>query len=433
MPRCTVVDPRFGTRMRQIRERRGLSLRDLERPTLTSKSTLHKIETGVSRPTPETVRLIDDALQAGGELMAMVHPHRGVPAGEAGLRPAPPLEATQAARRRVDRRHVLAEGAFVAGMAVNPEMADMLANEPHEMNRALDGGASEETLRYFETSADRMMLEYERTGPVALLGPVLEHFRAVRRCIEQPQTVSGRRRLTRLGAKLGTLLGLFAYDDELRSRSWFAAARRAAIEAGDHELLAFTIARESVLDHYSGRAPAALEAALAAGRLLGDGGGVVAAMVAARTARAYAAIGDQQALPALDAAARHLEHAPTEQRERYGFTDPELAYYAETCHLLLGRRDAAEEAASQALELYKRYPSWMGPALVRLELAVGRLTGSAPDIEAAAAAAREALESLPVYHHTGPVRQRTVKIVETMCQHPEVPAAREFVDFVAQS
>ena len=84
MSRCTVVDPRFGARMRQLRERRGLSLRDLERPTLTSKSTLHKIETGVGRPTPETVRLIDDALHAGGELIAMVHPHQPVPAGEGG-------------------------------------------------------------------------------------------------------------------------------------------------------------------------------------------------------------------------------------------------------------------------------------------------------------------------------------------------------------
>jgi tetratricopeptide (TPR) repeat protein len=419
--------------MRQIRERRGLSLRDLERPTLTSKSTLHKIETGVSRPTPETVRLIDDALQAGGELMAMVHPHRPVPAGEAGPRPAPPLEATQAARRKVDRRHLLAGGAFVAGMAVNPEMADLLANEPHEMNRALDGGASEETLRYFETSADRMMTEFERTGPVALLGPVLEHFRAIRRCVEQPQTVSGRRRLTRVGAELGILLGLFAYDDELRSRSWFAAARRAAIEAGDHELQAKAIVDESVLDYFSGRAPAALEAALAAGRMLGDGGGVIAARVAARTARAYAALGDQRALRALDDAARHLEHAPAEQRESYLFGDAQHAYYAETCHLLLGRRDAAEQAATQALELYQRYPNWMDPALVRLELAVGRLGDPAPDIEAAAAVAQEALASLPAYHRTGPVRQRTAEIVETMCQHPNVPAAREFVDFVAQS
>jgi transcriptional regulator with XRE-family HTH domain len=423
--------------MRQIRERRGLSLRDLERPTFTSKSTLHKIETGVSRPTPETVRLIDDALEAGGELMAMVHPHQpgaGVAtAGDAGQRPARPLEATEAARRKLDRRHVLAGGAFVAGMAVNPDMADLLANEPHEMHRALDGGASEETLRYLEASADRMMLDFERAGPVALLGPVLEHFRAIRRCVEQPQTVSGRRRLTRLGAELGTLLGLFAYDDEVRSRSWFAAARRAAIEAGDDELLAKAIVDESVLDYFSGRAPVALEAALAAGRLLRDGGGVIAAMVAARTARAYAAIGDQRALRALDDAAGHLEQAPADPRETYLFGDAQLAYYRETCHLLLGGREAAEQAATRALELYQRYPNWMDPALVRLELAVGRLTDSAPDIEAAAAVAREALESLPFYHRTGPVRQRTAEIVETMCQHPNVPAAREFVDFVAQS
>jgi len=73
MRRRTVVDPRFGMRMRMLREERGRSLRDLEQPTLSSKSKLHNIETGATAPTLETARLIDEALQAGGELVAMVH------------------------------------------------------------------------------------------------------------------------------------------------------------------------------------------------------------------------------------------------------------------------------------------------------------------------------------------------------------------------
>jgi transcriptional regulator with XRE-family HTH domain len=73
MRRRTVVDPRFGMRMRMLREERGRSLRDLELPTLSSKSKLHNIETGATAPSLETARLIDDALQAGGELVAMVN------------------------------------------------------------------------------------------------------------------------------------------------------------------------------------------------------------------------------------------------------------------------------------------------------------------------------------------------------------------------
>lgn len=58
--------------MRALREERGLSLRALERPTLSSKSTLHNIETGAVAPSMETARLIDEALGAGGELAGMV-------------------------------------------------------------------------------------------------------------------------------------------------------------------------------------------------------------------------------------------------------------------------------------------------------------------------------------------------------------------------
>jgi hypothetical protein len=89
MRRRTVVDPRFGMRMRMLREERGRSLRDLELPTLSSKSKLHNIETGATAPSLETARLIDDALQAGGELVAMVH-EPGVRRAErsAGVPPA---------------------------------------------------------------------------------------------------------------------------------------------------------------------------------------------------------------------------------------------------------------------------------------------------------------------------------------------------------
>jgi transcriptional regulator with XRE-family HTH domain len=99
MRRRTVVDPRFGMRMRMLREERGRSLRDLEQPTLSSKSKLHNIETGATVPSLETARLIDDALQAGGELLAMV---REVPPDRDGRseQPAEPVPPALLARLR---------------------------------------------------------------------------------------------------------------------------------------------------------------------------------------------------------------------------------------------------------------------------------------------------------------------------------------------
>lgn len=107
MRRRAVVDPRFGSRMRMLREQRGLSLRDLEQPTLSSKSKLHNVETGVTAPSLETARLIDDALRAGGELVALVSRPGGPLADPDGMgehRLLASLRAALAGRRWPDER-----------------------------------------------------------------------------------------------------------------------------------------------------------------------------------------------------------------------------------------------------------------------------------------------------------------------------------------
>jgi transcriptional regulator with XRE-family HTH domain len=68
MVRHTVVDPRFGPRMRELRELHGLSLRALAGRTLANKSQLQAFEVGKERPSVETAQRIDTALEAGGDL-----------------------------------------------------------------------------------------------------------------------------------------------------------------------------------------------------------------------------------------------------------------------------------------------------------------------------------------------------------------------------
>ncbi|MGI5150390.1 helix-turn-helix domain-containing protein [Plantactinospora sp. CA-294935] len=72
MPHPPIVDPRFPARLRELRTARGLSLRDLARRTYYGKSQLHDLETSRSRPTVEAARRLDDALEAGGTLAALV-------------------------------------------------------------------------------------------------------------------------------------------------------------------------------------------------------------------------------------------------------------------------------------------------------------------------------------------------------------------------
>ncbi|MGW4463319.1 helix-turn-helix domain-containing protein [Micromonospora sp. NPDC004704] len=72
MPPAPIVDPRFPARLLELRIARGLSLRDLAKRVYFSKSYLHDLEIGRGRPTPETARRLDDALEAGGALAALV-------------------------------------------------------------------------------------------------------------------------------------------------------------------------------------------------------------------------------------------------------------------------------------------------------------------------------------------------------------------------
>ncbi|WP_433119127.1 helix-turn-helix domain-containing protein [Micromonospora sp. CA-246542] len=68
----TIVNPRFAAELTRRRLERGLSLRDLAHVAHYSKSFLHDLESARTRPTCAVARELDAALDAGGELAAMV-------------------------------------------------------------------------------------------------------------------------------------------------------------------------------------------------------------------------------------------------------------------------------------------------------------------------------------------------------------------------
>ncbi|GAB3808094.1 helix-turn-helix domain-containing protein [Micromonospora zhanjiangensis] len=69
-----IIDPRFPARLRELRTARGLSVRDLARRAHFSKTHVHDLETGRHRPTLDAARHLDDVLEAGGTLAALVIP-----------------------------------------------------------------------------------------------------------------------------------------------------------------------------------------------------------------------------------------------------------------------------------------------------------------------------------------------------------------------
>lgn len=67
-----IADPRFAAELTRLRTNSGLSLRDLARVVHHGKTYLHDLETGRTKPTGEVAQHLDNALQAGGTLAALV-------------------------------------------------------------------------------------------------------------------------------------------------------------------------------------------------------------------------------------------------------------------------------------------------------------------------------------------------------------------------
>src|SRR5947209_19061416 len=63
---------KVGAELRRLRADRGLSLSELARQVHYSTGYLSKIETGKKRITPEVARLVDEALDTGGVLAALL-------------------------------------------------------------------------------------------------------------------------------------------------------------------------------------------------------------------------------------------------------------------------------------------------------------------------------------------------------------------------
>ncbi|MFJ5219399.1 helix-turn-helix domain-containing protein [Streptomyces sp. NPDC088354] len=102
----------FGPALRELRLERGLSLAALARRTHYSKGYLSKIETGGKPVNADLARLCDEALDAGGELLALLPPVPPAGDGDAAAPcPYPGLSAygTEDAARFFGRERAVAE------------------------------------------------------------------------------------------------------------------------------------------------------------------------------------------------------------------------------------------------------------------------------------------------------------------------------------
>lgn len=274
----------FADKLRQLRARRGLSLRQLAAIVHHGKSYLHELETGRKPPTAAVARRLDAALEAAGSLADLICPVE--PTGEERRRPIEPV------------------------MPPGEPMGERDVEQLHETVRQLvmldtvhgSEGLYSTAVRAFRNAHRRMSTSGVRTG---LLGDI---HAAV--------------------AEVGEVAAWLAYDSERQqiSRQVANEAMLIAQLAGDTSMHRFLLSHLSMQATYQGRGA---EGLAIADRTLAENprSGRVVGMMRVRRARALGQLGDSgQALA-------ELERASNQLADGVGPDDPPWTWWLHTAEL----------------------------------------------------------------------------------------------------
>ncbi|MEU0551125.1 helix-turn-helix transcriptional regulator [Micromonospora sp. NPDC005979] len=272
--------------MRELRQARGISLRDLAKLTFHGKSYLHELETGRKAPTAHVAQRVDDALNADGDLVAL------------------------AARPAIRRREFVAAAGLAAalpqallshGRYVSPGTTARLAERTARLRR-LDnflGGADTRHLYAAEVDSTTRLLK------------------------NGSYSESVGRQLLAILAEQAQLAGWAAFDagrhaeaDRLY-RASLAAARDAAAHALAGNAYAFLAYQQLALGH------PAVETATAACDAAASATPTVRALLHLRTAWAHAVAGNA------DAADQHLGQGTTCLTEQDSRPEPDWVYWVD--------------------------------------------------------------------------------------------------------
>jgi transcriptional regulator with XRE-family HTH domain len=286
----------FAHELLRLRADRGLSLAQLAQRVPCNRAYLGQLEHGERRPSPQLAQRVDDALGAGGSLLALAAPRSNQP----------------------------------QNVGVGDELDDEF--EALELSRriaASDIGAT--TLAGLEEAADRFAIAYQSTSPAVLLQDVRRYLRYVGQLVDKPATLDQRRRLLVVGAWLSLLAATI--DIDLRQRpaanARLATAASLARETHHTEIGAWcleTRAWDAVTD---GRFRLAVDLSRAAQDLAPQTGSAFI-QATAQEGRAWARLGDRtDARKALGRVERLVSPLPVPDQPEHHFRyDPakQVAY-----------------------------------------------------------------------------------------------------------
>jgi transcriptional regulator with XRE-family HTH domain len=300
MPRrVVVVDPSFPQRLRELLKRAGMSYRDLAKVNI-SRTYGWELANGKKRPTPEIAAILDRALDAHGELTALVaaqEPGTGIQAPE--FIPEGELDALELVRRVT----------------------------------ATDIG--EETLAGLEAAFDHLAISYPVTPPGDLLALVRRYLSYVTGLVDARRTLDEHRRLLVVGGWLSLLAATLHIDlkQTAAGRARLATAASLARDTGQTDICAWCLETRAWAALTGGDFREAVELAVAAQRAAPRGSSAMI-QATAQEGRAQARLGArQETYAALDRVARLASPLirPEHPQHHYRYDpDKALSYTATT-------------------------------------------------------------------------------------------------------
>ncbi|GII22840.1 helix-turn-helix domain-containing protein [Planosporangium mesophilum] len=376
MPRQIVaVVPGFGVRLRELREQRGLSLRQLGLQVHCSHGYLWDLEGGGKRPSASVATLLDAALGADGQLSAMVSEasadsgDQTVDVGDTDGKAARGLEfaadwrhgvavAAELWQADMQRRDLLAGAAFSAAAFVTPALRWLtwrLDEEPVGRGERVVGEPDVETVRQI-TSVYRALDNRYGGGHVrdSVVRFLDTEVAGLLRGRYDARTGAA---LLSAAAEVTQLAGWASYDvgrNGLAQR-YLVHALRLAAAAGDRALGAEILAAMSHQAAYLGASSEAVDLARAAGRTAAEAGvTAIQAESAVLEAQGHAVGGDEAACAAaLDRAERAFDRADRAGSPQWigYFDEAYLSAKFGHCFAALGRGDLATRFAVRSLEM----------------------------------------------------------------------------------
>ncbi|MEU4424187.1 helix-turn-helix transcriptional regulator [Actinoplanes sp. NPDC024001] len=449
MPRRTVVaDPDFGRTLKELREQHGLSLRRLGGLIHCSHGHLWDLESGTKRPSVSVALLLDQALDAGGRLSAMVHEVSAdtgtrLVVSEQAVRSAPPgLEFAPDWRHGIDvavdlwrgdmhRRTILRQVSFSATAFLPAAMRRLMSSldeRPAGDGTRLIGAADVETVRRmtstYRTLDNQFGGGHIRDSLVRFLNTDVTEL------INGRYSMATGRQLLSAVAETTQLAGWASYDAGMHglAQRYLIQALRLAASAGDRALGAEILAAMSHQAAFLRASSEAVDLARAASRAAAEAGiAAIEAEPAVLEAQGHAVGGDEKACAsALTRAEAIFDKADrTSEPQWIGYFDESyLAAKFGHCFTALGRGDIAQRFAARSLDMDGRQYA-RGRQFNLVLLAVAHAQSG--ELEEAARVGIDAVEACEGLYSIR-ARDYLTDLADRLSKHVGLPTVRDFAE-----